>query len=79
VLAFLGRGAVTDTLVGDSAVEPVERPLREGLVCDAPPDADEVLGAIPVWPRWIGLTLALATSAALWAAIIFAARWALHA
>jgi hypothetical protein len=52
--------------------------LRDGLVCDAPADADEVLAGIPVWPRWIGLTLALATSAALWAAIILGVRWALH-
>jgi len=70
---------VTDTLVGGPAVEPGEWPAPEGLVCDAPPDADEVLAAIPVWPRWIGLALALATSAVLWAAIVLGVRWALQA
>lgn len=61
------------------AERPERQPLASRLVCDAPPDADEVLAQIPVWPRWIGLALALGVSLALWAAIIFAVGRALGA
>lgn len=69
---------MADTIAEPLAAERLERrPWAGGLVCDAPADADEVLAAIPVWPRWIGLALALGVSLLLWAAIIWSVGWAI--
>ena len=63
---------MTETFADRTAVEPASPPAFGGLVCGAPGDADEVLASIPVWPRWIGLTLAFTLSGLLWAAIVLA-------
>ena len=60
---------MAETYADRMAVEPAQA-SSGGLICDAPADADEVLATIAVWPRWIGLTLALGASGLMWAGIV---------
>lgn len=48
------------------------RPRSSGVIVgDGPDDLDEQLAHIPVLPRWIGGSIALAIAVAVWALIIW--------
>jgi len=67
--------------VEQAGARPTPRSLGEGrsrkldaIVGDAPDDLDEQLARIPVLPRWIGNTVALAIAFAVWGLIILGVR-----
>lgn len=53
----------------------VHRKLQDGIVADAPPDADRIQASVAPWPAWLAITLILGASLLLWAAIIGAVWW----
>lgn len=67
---------MTDSFLENAVQTADEQRARKPLIADAPPDLDEALSSISVWPVWVRLLVIGGASIALWAVIIFALRWA---
>lgn len=53
----------------------VHRKLKDGVVVDAPAEADHVLSSVHPLPGWVRVAVIVGSSAALWSAIIGGVWW----